>query len=152
MPVFFASVNSLFPAPDVCLRSLKDLGKTGGFQNSTLRVPLTHKLIYPLPQQSPPCSLYLLCPQVSCCGAVPSSSCCHPGWPTLTDSTCSRLFYILLHLGASAVCCLLLSRTVVERVWGSEHGVSGRGWGCKVGKDKRRKPEIYKRLRLGADE
>uniref|UniRef100_G1SEV8 Serine incorporator 4 n=1 Tax=Oryctolagus cuniculus TaxID=9986 RepID=G1SEV8_RABIT len=61
--------------------------------------------------------------QVSCCGAVPSSSCCHPGWPTLTDSTCSRLFYILLHLGASAVCCLLLSRTVVERVWGSEHGI-----------------------------
>lgn len=90
--------------------------------------------------------------QVSCCGAVPSSSCCHSGWPTLPDSTCSRLFYILLHLGASAVCCLLLSRTVVERVWGSELGVSGRGWGCKEGKDKRRKPEIYNRLRLGADE
>uniref|UniRef100_G3UA76 Serine incorporator 4 n=1 Tax=Loxodonta africana TaxID=9785 RepID=G3UA76_LOXAF len=31
-------------------------------------------------------------------------------------STCSRLLYILLHVGTSAVCCLLLSRTVVEKI------------------------------------
>uniref|UniRef100_A0A8C9ADC6 Serine incorporator 4 n=1 Tax=Prolemur simus TaxID=1328070 RepID=A0A8C9ADC6_PROSS len=61
--------------------------------------------------------------QVSCCGPVPCTSCCHARWPSLTESTCSRLFYILLHVGASAVCCLLLSRTVVERVWGKAHGI-----------------------------
>ncbi|EQB77544.1 serine incorporator 4 [Camelus ferus] len=62
--------------------------------------------------------------QVSCCGPVPWTCCClHSRWPPLTESPCSRLFYILLHVGASAVCCLLLSRTVVERVWGKAHGI-----------------------------
>ncbi|XP_023394871.2 serine incorporator 4 isoform X1 [Loxodonta africana] len=60
---------------------------------------------------------------VSCCGHVPGTSCCHSRWPPLTESTCSRLLYILLHVGTSAVCCLLLSRTVVEKVWGKEHGI-----------------------------
>ncbi|XP_019500487.1 PREDICTED: serine incorporator 4 isoform X17 [Hipposideros armiger] len=61
--------------------------------------------------------------QVSCCGPDPCTCCCHCRWPPLTESTCSRLFYIFLHIGASAVCCLLLSRTVVERVWGKAHGI-----------------------------
>ncbi|XP_013214662.2 serine incorporator 4 isoform X1 [Ictidomys tridecemlineatus] len=61
--------------------------------------------------------------QMSCCGTVPCTSSCHSRRPSLTESTCSRLFYILLHVGASAVCCLLLSRTVVERVWGEAHGI-----------------------------
>ncbi|XP_074222691.1 LOW QUALITY PROTEIN: serine incorporator 4 [Camelus bactrianus] len=62
--------------------------------------------------------------QVSCCGPVPWTCCClHSRWPPLTESPCSCLFYILLHVGASAVCCLLLSRTVVERVWGKAHGI-----------------------------
>ncbi|KAM5240932.1 serine incorporator 4 isoform 5-T5 [Hipposideros larvatus] len=61
--------------------------------------------------------------QVSCCGPDPCTCCCHCRWPPLTESTCSRLFYIFLHIGASAVCCLLLSRTVVERVWGKVHGI-----------------------------
>ncbi|XP_070093959.1 serine incorporator 4 isoform X4 [Equus przewalskii] len=61
--------------------------------------------------------------QVTCCGPVPCTCCCHSRWPLLTESTSSRLFYILLHVGASAVCCLLLSRTVVERVWGKAHGI-----------------------------
>ncbi|KAF7479775.1 Hypothetical predicted protein [Marmota monax] len=61
--------------------------------------------------------------QMSCCGTVPCTSGCHSRRPSLTESTCSRLFYILLHVGASAVCCLLLSRTVVERVWGEAHGI-----------------------------
>uniref|UniRef100_A0A8C7BNQ5 Serine incorporator 4 n=1 Tax=Neovison vison TaxID=452646 RepID=A0A8C7BNQ5_NEOVI len=61
--------------------------------------------------------------QVSCCGPVPCTCCCHSRCPLVTESTCSRLFYILLHLGSSAVCCLLLSKTVVERVWGKEHGI-----------------------------
>uniref|UniRef100_A0A2K6FFJ3 Serine incorporator 4 n=1 Tax=Propithecus coquereli TaxID=379532 RepID=A0A2K6FFJ3_PROCO len=61
--------------------------------------------------------------QVSCCAPVPCTSCCHSRWPSLTESTCSRLFYILLHVGASAVCCLLLSRTVVEKVWGKAQGI-----------------------------
>ncbi|XP_014404239.1 PREDICTED: serine incorporator 4 isoform X3 [Myotis brandtii] len=61
--------------------------------------------------------------QVSCCGPVPCTCCCHSRWPHLTESTCSRLFYIILHMGASAVCCLLLSRTVVERVWGKANGI-----------------------------
>ncbi|XP_075818783.1 LOW QUALITY PROTEIN: serine incorporator 4 [Microtus pennsylvanicus] len=61
--------------------------------------------------------------QVSCCGPVSWTSCCHSRWPSLTESSCSRLLYILLHLGASAICCLLLSRTVVERVWGKAHGI-----------------------------
>ncbi|KAF5925488.1 hypothetical protein HPG69_001934 [Diceros bicornis minor] len=68
--------------------------------------------------------------QVSCCGPLPCPCCCPWRWPPLTESACSRLFYILLHVGASAVCCLLLSRTVVERVWGRAHGISGRGSGC----------------------
>ncbi|XP_034350392.1 serine incorporator 4 [Arvicanthis niloticus] len=57
--------------------------------------------------------------QVSCCGPVFWPSGCH----SLTESTCSRLLYILLHVGASAICCLLLSKTVVERVWGKAHGI-----------------------------
>ncbi|XP_008057802.1 serine incorporator 4 isoform X1 [Carlito syrichta] len=61
--------------------------------------------------------------QVSRFGPVPGTSCCHSRWPSLTESTCSRLLYILLHVGASAVCCLLLSRTVVEKVWGKAHGI-----------------------------
>uniref|UniRef100_A0A9L0IE14 Serine incorporator 4 n=1 Tax=Equus asinus TaxID=9793 RepID=A0A9L0IE14_EQUAS len=61
--------------------------------------------------------------QVTRCGPVPCTCCCHSRWPLLTESTSSRLFYILLHVGASAVCCLLLSRTVVERVWGKAHGI-----------------------------
>ncbi|XP_037690043.1 serine incorporator 4 isoform X2 [Choloepus didactylus] len=67
--------------------------------------------------------------QVSCCGPAPCTSCtsctscCPSTWLPLTESTCSRLFYILLHVGASAVCCLLLSRTVVERVWGKAQGI-----------------------------
>uniref|UniRef100_A0A2K6L2B5 Serine incorporator 4 n=1 Tax=Rhinopithecus bieti TaxID=61621 RepID=A0A2K6L2B5_RHIBE len=61
--------------------------------------------------------------QVCCCGPAPCASCCHSRWPSLTASTCSRLFYILLHVGASAICCLLLSRTVVERVWGKTHRI-----------------------------
>ncbi|XP_052578761.1 LOW QUALITY PROTEIN: serine incorporator 4 [Peromyscus californicus insignis] len=61
--------------------------------------------------------------QVSCCGPLFWTSCCHSRWPSLTESSCSRLLYILLHLGASAICCLLLSRTVVERVWGKAHGI-----------------------------
>ncbi|ELV13395.1 Serine incorporator 4 [Tupaia chinensis] len=62
--------------------------------------------------------------QVSFCGpTIPYTSCCHFRWPSLTESTCSRLFYILLHVGTSTVCCLLLSRTVVERVWGKAHGI-----------------------------
>lgn len=65
---------------------------------------------------------HLLCPQVSCC--------CPTRWPALTESPCSRLFYVLLHVGTSAACCLLLSRTVMERVWGKAHGVRGRRLGC----------------------
>ncbi|XP_006883265.1 PREDICTED: serine incorporator 4 [Elephantulus edwardii] len=61
--------------------------------------------------------------QVSCCGPAPCTNCCHSRWPYLRESTCSRLFYILLHVGTSAVCCLLLSRTVVEKVWGKGHGI-----------------------------
>lgn len=61
--------------------------------------------------------------QVSCCGPDPCTCCCHCRWSPLTESPCSRLFYICLHIGASAVCCLLLSRTVVERVWGKAHGI-----------------------------
>uniref|UniRef100_A0A2K6TT12 Serine incorporator 4 n=1 Tax=Saimiri boliviensis boliviensis TaxID=39432 RepID=A0A2K6TT12_SAIBB len=61
--------------------------------------------------------------QVCCCGPAPCASCCHSRWPFLTTSTCSRLFYIFLHVGASAICCLLLSRTVVERVWGKTHRI-----------------------------
>lgn len=64
---------------------------------------------------------------MSCCGPLFRTSCCHSRWPSLTESSCSRLLYILLHLGASAICCLLLSRTVVEGVWGKAHGVSGQG-------------------------
>ena len=71
-------------------------------------------------------ALHLLYPQVSCCGPVPSTCCCPSKQPPLTEPPCSRLFYILLHMGTSAVCCLLLSRTVVERVWGKAHGVRGR--------------------------
>ncbi|XP_012865582.1 PREDICTED: serine incorporator 4 isoform X1 [Dipodomys ordii] len=56
--------------------------------------------------------------QVSCCGPAPCTSCCHLWRPSLTVSTWSRLFYTLIHMGASTVCCLLLSRTVVEKVWG----------------------------------
>ncbi|KAM9090507.1 LOW QUALITY PROTEIN: serine incorporator 4 [Megaptera novaeangliae] len=59
---------------------------------------------------------------VFCCGPAPCTCCCHPRWPPLTESPCSRLFYILLHVGTSAVCCLLLSRMVVERVWGKARG------------------------------
>uniref|UniRef100_A0A8C0VYW0 Serine incorporator 4 n=1 Tax=Castor canadensis TaxID=51338 RepID=A0A8C0VYW0_CASCN len=61
--------------------------------------------------------------QISCCGAAPPTSCCHSRWPSLTESTCTRLLYTLLHMVASAVCCLLLSRTVVERVWGRAHSI-----------------------------
>ncbi|KAK1339000.1 hypothetical protein QTO34_019669, partial [Cnephaeus nilssonii] len=61
--------------------------------------------------------------QMSCCGPVPCTCCCRSRWPHLTESTCSRLSYIILHVGASAVCCLLLSRTVVERVWGKANGI-----------------------------
>uniref|UniRef100_A0A8B9XJR4 Serine incorporator 4 n=1 Tax=Bos mutus grunniens TaxID=30521 RepID=A0A8B9XJR4_BOSMU len=61
--------------------------------------------------------------QVSCCGPVPCTCCCPSKRPPLTEPPCSRLFYILLHMGTSAVCCLLLSRTVVERVWGKAHGI-----------------------------
>uniref|UniRef100_A0AC11BF90 Serine incorporator 4 n=1 Tax=Ovis aries TaxID=9940 RepID=A0AC11BF90_SHEEP len=61
--------------------------------------------------------------QVSCCEPVPCTCCCPWRWPPLTEPPCSRLFYILLHVGTSAVCCLLLSRTVVERVWGKAHGI-----------------------------
>ncbi|XP_031227538.1 serine incorporator 4 isoform X1 [Mastomys coucha] len=57
--------------------------------------------------------------QVSCCGLVSWTSGCH----SLTESTCSRLLYILLHVGASAVCCLLLSKTVVEKVLGKAQGI-----------------------------
>uniref|UniRef100_A0A8C9BBN5 Serine incorporator 4 n=1 Tax=Phocoena sinus TaxID=42100 RepID=A0A8C9BBN5_PHOSS len=60
--------------------------------------------------------------QVLCCGPAPCTCCCHSR-PPLTDSPCSRLFYILLHVGTSAVCCLLLSRMVVQRVWGKAHGI-----------------------------
>lgn len=75
-------------------------------------------------------ALHPLCPQVSCCGPAPCTCCCPSRWPALTESPCSRLFYILLHVGTSAVCCLLLSRTVMERVWGKAHGVRGRRLGC----------------------
>ncbi|XP_061037434.1 LOW QUALITY PROTEIN: serine incorporator 4 [Eubalaena glacialis] len=71
------------------------------------------------------CSVIVSLPfyQVFCCGPAPCTCCCHPRWPPLTESPCSRLFYILLHVGTSAVCCLLLSRMVVERVWGKAHGI-----------------------------
>ncbi|KAL1786953.1 serine incorporator 4 [Sigmodon hispidus] len=61
--------------------------------------------------------------QVSCCGPVSWTSCFHSRWSTPTESSCSRLLYILLHLGASAICCLLLSRTVVEKIWDKAHGI-----------------------------
>ncbi|CAH6787993.1 Serinc4 [Phodopus roborovskii] len=61
--------------------------------------------------------------QVSCCGPVSLTSCCHSRRPSLTESSCSLLLYILLHLGTSAICCLLLSRTVGERVWDKAHGI-----------------------------
>uniref|UniRef100_A0A8C0NH16 Serine incorporator 4 n=2 Tax=Canis lupus familiaris TaxID=9615 RepID=A0A8C0NH16_CANLF len=61
--------------------------------------------------------------QVSCCEPVPCTCSCHSRWPLVTESACSRLFYILLHLGSSAICCLLLSRTVMERIWGKAHGI-----------------------------
>uniref|UniRef100_A0A8C3VP18 Serine incorporator 4 n=1 Tax=Catagonus wagneri TaxID=51154 RepID=A0A8C3VP18_9CETA len=61
--------------------------------------------------------------QVSCCGPVPCTCCRHCRWPPLRESPRSRLFYILLHVGATTICCLLLSRTVVERVWGKAHGI-----------------------------
>ncbi|KAM9646501.1 LOW QUALITY PROTEIN: serine incorporator 4 [Trichechus inunguis] len=71
--------------------------------------------------------------QVSCCGPAPCTSCCHSRWPSLTESTCSRLLYILLHVGTSAVCCLLLSRTVVEKVWGKGHGIQMPSGLCTFG-------------------
>ncbi|KAM5235420.1 LOW QUALITY PROTEIN: serine incorporator 4 [Ctenodactylus gundi] len=55
-------------------------------------------------------------PPILCGGPAPYTNCCHSRWPSLAESTYSRLFYILLHVGTSAVRCLLLSRTVVERV------------------------------------
>ncbi|XP_060227711.1 serine incorporator 4 isoform X2 [Meriones unguiculatus] len=61
--------------------------------------------------------------QVSCCGPVSCTSCCHSRLPSLSESTCSCLLYILLHVGASAICCLLLSRKVLERVWGKARGI-----------------------------
>uniref|UniRef100_A0A8D0P2H0 Serine incorporator 4 n=1 Tax=Sus scrofa TaxID=9823 RepID=A0A8D0P2H0_PIG len=79
-----------------------------------------------LAQQHSGVSSVILSPpfyQVSCCGPVSCTCCRHSRWPPLTESPCSRLFYILLHVGASAVCCLLLSRTVVERVWGKARGI-----------------------------
>ncbi|XP_037007747.2 serine incorporator 4 isoform X1 [Artibeus jamaicensis] len=76
-------------------------------------------------QHSEVCSVIVKPPfyQVSCCRPVSCTCCCHSRWPHLTESSYSRLFYILLHVGASAVCCLLLSRTVVESVWGKAHGI-----------------------------
>uniref|UniRef100_A0A8C0CFI0 Serine incorporator 4 n=1 Tax=Balaenoptera musculus TaxID=9771 RepID=A0A8C0CFI0_BALMU len=76
-------------------------------------------------QRSGVCSVIVSLPfyQVFCCGPAPCTCCCHPRWPPLTESPCSRLFYILLHVGTSAVCCLLLSRMVVERVWGKARGI-----------------------------
>ncbi|XP_007933506.1 serine incorporator 4 [Orycteropus afer afer] len=68
--------------------------------------------------------------QVSRCGPASCTSCCHSRWPPFRESTCSRLFYILLHVGASAVCCLLLSRTVVEKIWGKGHGIQMPSWVC----------------------
>ncbi|KAM6202484.1 serine incorporator 4 [Rhynchocyon petersi] len=61
--------------------------------------------------------------QETCCGPAPCTTCCHSRWPQFQKSTCSRLFYTLLHVGTSAVCCLLLSRTVVEKVWGKGHRI-----------------------------
>ncbi|KAJ8776909.1 hypothetical protein J1605_015086 [Eschrichtius robustus] len=76
-------------------------------------------------QRSGVCSVIVSLPfyQVFCCGPAPCTCCCHPRWPPLTESPCSRLFYILLHVGTSAVCCLLLSRMVVERIWGKARGM-----------------------------
>ncbi|XP_039768894.1 serine incorporator 4 isoform X1 [Ornithorhynchus anatinus] len=53
-----------------------------------------------------------LCPRSlaqasSCCGSWPGS--CPPHWPQLGEPASSRLLYTLLHVGASAACCLLLS-------------------------------------------
>ncbi|XP_032272977.1 serine incorporator 4 [Halichoerus grypus] len=85
--------------------------------------------------------------QVSCCGPIPCTCCCHSRWPLVTESTCSRLVYILLHVGSSAVCCLLLSRTVVERVWGKAHGVSGR---VQVPTGEREKEETFRqKIQIG---
>lgn len=85
---------------------------------------------------------------MSCCGPVPCTCCCHSRCPLVTESTCSRLFYILLHVGSSAVCCLLLSRTVVERVWGKAHGVSRRVWVATGERREKEKPSD-KRFGLG---
>nr|XP_020865014.1 serine incorporator 4 isoform X1 [Phascolarctos cinereus] len=53
-----------------------------------------------------------------CCGPAPRTSCCYSGLPPVKESTSSRLLYTLLHVGASATCCLLLSRTVLDTLWG----------------------------------
>uniref|UniRef100_F7EKT9 Serine incorporator 4 n=1 Tax=Monodelphis domestica TaxID=13616 RepID=F7EKT9_MONDO len=56
----------------------------------------------------------------NCCAPAPApcTSCCYSGLPPLKESTTSRLLYTLLHVGTSATCCLLLSRTVLETLQG----------------------------------
>ncbi|XP_074145594.1 serine incorporator 4 isoform X2 [Sminthopsis crassicaudata] len=53
-----------------------------------------------------------------CCGPAPRTNRCYSGLPPLKESTSSRLLYTLIHVGASATSCLLLSRTVLDTLWG----------------------------------
>uniref|UniRef100_A0A8C8RS91 Serine incorporator 4 n=1 Tax=Pelusios castaneus TaxID=367368 RepID=A0A8C8RS91_9SAUR len=66
------------------------------------------------PRPAPSLTPFLL--QICCCcGPAPCGFCCSC-CPSMKVSTGSRILYALLHLLASTVCCLMLSRTVADAV------------------------------------
>uniref|UniRef100_A0A8C8RS62 Serine incorporator 4 n=1 Tax=Pelusios castaneus TaxID=367368 RepID=A0A8C8RS62_9SAUR len=74
------------------------------------------------PRPAPSLTPFLL--QICCCcGPAPCGFCCSC-CPSMKVSTGSRILYALLHLLASTVCCLMLSRTVADAV---KENVSGPG-------------------------